>query len=270
MPRKNDELATNKPGQLQQKEAAKPLSVFWDTLKDGTQGPEMVAIPTGEFRMGSLPGTGVTDEHPIHDVRIVKAFAMGRYEVSFDEYDHYVRATGAKSPDDKGWGRGKRPVINVSWQDAVAYAQWLSEQAGKHYRLPTEAEWEYAARAKTETSFWWGDEIGKNRANCDGCGSQWDKKQTAPVGSFQANPWGLYDTAGNVWEWVADCYHDNYQNAPSDGGEWKYQSDCQSAQGVIRSGSWGFVPAYLRSSDRHWGLRDSWNYTLGFRLARDL
>src|SRR5919106_5183579 len=154
-------------------------------------GPEMVVIPQGEFRMGDIQGSGSADERPVHMVHIPRPFAMGRYAIIFDEYDLFAQATGREQPADKGWGRGRRPVINVSWKEAVAYAAWLSEQTGKRYRLPTEAEWEYAARAGTETAYWWGNEIGTNRANCDGCGSPWGGQQTAPVGSFQPNPWGL-------------------------------------------------------------------------------
>jgi formylglycine-generating enzyme required for sulfatase activity len=181
--------------------ALKPGSIFRDTLRDGSPGPEMVSIPRGEFRMGDIQGSGDADERPVHSVRIPRPFAMGRYEVTFYEYDVFARLMmtnrgwlarlmGRGLPGDEGWGRGRRPVINISWEDARAYAQWLSEQTGKRYRLPTEAEWEYAARAGTETAYWWGDEVGKNRANCAGCGSQWDDKQTAPVGSFASNPWG--------------------------------------------------------------------------------
>jgi hypothetical protein len=159
----------------------------------------MIGIQRGEFRMGDIQGSGSADEQPVHSVRIPRPFAMGRYEITFDEYDVFARLTGRALLPDQGWGRGRRPVINVSWDDAVAYTKWLSEQTGKRYRLPTEAEWEYAARAGTEMIYWWGDEVGeKNRANCDGCGSRWDNKQTAPVGSFASNPWGLYD-------WWATC-----------------------------------------------------------------
>src|SRR5438874_738666 len=152
----------------------------------------MVSIPRVKFRMRDIQGSGDADERPVHLVLIPRPFAMGRYEVTFEEYDVFARATGREQLADRGWGRGHRPVINVSWEDAVAYAKWLSQQTGKRYRLPTEAEWEYAARVGTETAYWWGNEVGKNRANCDGYGgSQWDNKQTAPVGSFQPNPWGL-------------------------------------------------------------------------------
>jgi formylglycine-generating enzyme required for sulfatase activity len=245
-------------------EAIKPLTVFQDTLKDGTLGPKMVWMPTGQFRMGDLTGNGLTNDLPVHTVKITQAFAIGQYEVTFDEYDKFAQATQRKLPDDKGWGRGNRPVINISWRDAVAYAQWLSAQTGKPYRLPTESEWEYAARAGTETDYWWGNELGKNRAHCWDCGSQWDNKQTAPVGSFPANAWGLYDTAGNVWEWAQDCYQDNYNGSPTDGTAW--QKD-KCARQVIRGGSWGGDSGSVRSA--HSGkygpdLRDN---DIGCRLA---
>jgi formylglycine-generating enzyme required for sulfatase activity len=175
--------------------------VFRDRLKDGSLGPEMVWIPAGSFRMGDLQGGGNKDEKPIHQVSVDR-FAMGRYEVTFAEYDKFAQATGREKPSDEGWGRGNRPVINVSWHEATAYAKWLSQQTGQQYRLPTEAEWEYAARAGKTTKYWWGNQIGSNKANCSNssCGDR--LKYTAPVGSFAPNPFKLYDTAGNVWEWV--------------------------------------------------------------------
>jgi len=252
-------------------------------LRDGSPGPEMVSIPRGEFRMGDIQGSGDAGEQPVHLVRIPRPFAMGRYEVTFDEYDVFARLTGHASPADKGWGRGRQPVINVSWEDAVAYAGWLSQQTGQQYRLPTEAEWEYAARAGTKTTYWWGDEVGKNRANCNGCGSQWDgSMQTAPVGSFAPNPWGLYDTVGNVVEWVQDCWHLSYKGAPKDGSKvWGEDGDCSASDirsGVacdcsrrgVRGGSWYHVPRNARLAKRLWFHPDPGEDILGFRLARDL
>ena len=164
--------------------------------------PEMVVIPGGRFRMGCVSGRDCYDrEHPVHEVR-VESFELSKYEVTFEEYDRFTTATGRVRARDEGWGRGRRPVISVSWEDAVAYTRWLSEQTGEQYRLPSEAEWEYAARAGTETAYSWGNEIGSNRANCYKCGSQWDGKQTAPVGSFRPNGWGLHDMHGNIFEWV--------------------------------------------------------------------
>ena len=180
-------------------------AVFRDALKSGGEGPQMVVLPTGSFQMGS-PATETgrwNNEGPVRTVTISRRIAMGRYEVTFADYDRFAEAKFfTRRPDDEGWGRGRRPVINVSQKDAKAYAAWLSAQTGKTYRLPSESEWEYAARAGTRTLYSWGDEIGVNRANCRGCGSEWDDEQTAPVGRFTANAFGLYDLHGNVWEWV--------------------------------------------------------------------
>lgn len=195
-----------------------PGTVFRDALKDGGKGPEMVVLPTGSFRMGDMNGGGERNEKPVRTVTIKHSIAMGKYEVSFEEYDRFALATGAAKPDDEGGGRSKQPVIHVSWNGAKAYAAWLSKQTGKRYRLPSEAEWEYAARAGTTTEYTWGNEIGRNRANCDRCGSQWDGRRTAPVGSFAANAFGLHDMHGNLWELVEDCWHRNYKKgAPTDG-----------------------------------------------------
>jgi formylglycine-generating enzyme required for sulfatase activity len=244
---------------------------YWDETVDGSLSitePAMVDISEGSFQMGGSDGE--IDEKPAHRVAL-KAFRMGRYEVTFDEYDQFAIATGRRLLEDEGWGRGKRPVIHISFEHALAYAKWLSKETGKQFRLPTEAEWEYAARAGTGTDFWWGLDIGTNRANCQRCGSVWDNKQTAPVGSFEANPWGLNDTAGNVAEWVADCYHGNYQDAPSGGNSpWQEESRCESGLRVIRGGSWGSYPTTLRSAYRH-GYGQDYRYNfLGFRLAQDL
>ena len=235
-----------------------------------TREPEMIPIKPGEFWMGSDPKLDPEvqkNEFPRHRIVIKKAFGIGKYEVTFDEYDTFALATGRKLPGDEGWARGRRPVINVSWQDAEAYAQWLSKQTGRRYRLPTEAEWEYAARAGTETAYWWGAKLRKGLANCDGCGSRWDYKQTAPVGSFKPNPFGLHDTAGNVYEWVQDCWHDNYEGAPKNGLEWKTK---ECAQRVIRGGSWFGRPGGVRSAYRGGFIPDGRIYYVGFRLVQDL
>lgn len=229
--------------------------------------PEMVKLPGGPFQMGCVSSLACgDDEKPVHSVTI-KPFAIGQYEVTFAEYDQFAAATGRPLPGDQGWGRGSRPVINVSWRDTVAFAQWLSKRTGKRYHLPTEAEWEYAARAGTETKYWWGDDLQQGStvwANCDGCGSTWDNKQTAPVGSFAANEFGLYDTAGNVWEWTSSRYKD-YPYRDDDGRE-----DPESGgRCVIRGGSWGYRPRYLRSANRDGSDTGLRNDNLGFRLAED-
>ena len=243
--------------------------VFRDPFKSGGEAPEMIVVPGGSFKMGDVHGGGHKNDVPVHTVTIQKPFAIGRYEVTFGEYDQFAKATNRKLPDDQGWGRGRRPVIKVSWEDANAYAKWLSEQTGKRYRLPTEAEWEYAARAGKETNYWWGNDLIKGIANCNGCGSQWDSKQTAPVGSFKPNAFGLHDTAGNVWEWVEDCRHDEYKGAPTDGGAWLEESGGQCDQRVIRGGSWDSKPEYLRSATRLGTIADDRDNLIGFRLAQD-
>lgn len=258
-------------GARQERESKlKPGTVFHDKLKDGSQGPEMVVVPAGSFQMGDVQGGGEKDEQPMHAVRIQKPFAIGRFEVTFEEYDQFAKAANRQLPSDKGWGRGRRPVIDVSWEDAVDYAKWLSPKTGKHYRLPTEAEWEYAARAGTETAYWWGDEMISGMANCDDGSSKWSGKQTALVGSFKPNPFGLYDTAGNVSEWVEDCWHGSYEDAPTDGSAWKEEGSGHCGRRVTRGGSWCGVPEYLRSSNRDWTAADIRCNFIGFRLAQDL
>ena len=228
--------------------------------------PEMVVVAAGTYMMGSPETAG---EMPIHRVTIGEPFAVGKYEVTFAEWDACVADGGCYGhrPDDEGWGRGNRPVMNVDWNQAQTYAMWLSEKTGKVYRLLSEAEWEYVARAGSETAYSWGNEIGRNRANCGGCGSRWDGKQTAPVGSFAANAFGLHDVHGNVWEWVQDCWNDSYAGAPADGSAWE-QGDC-NARGA-RGGSWYIFPWYLRSASRAGTLFVDRNRYVGFRVARSL
>jgi formylglycine-generating enzyme required for sulfatase activity len=241
--------------------------VFRDRLKNGTDAPEMIVIPAGRFRMGDIQGKGTKDEQPVHEVHISRRFGMSRYEITFDQYDEFAKATGHGLPEDEDFGRGRRPVIRVSWNEAGDYAAWLSQQTGKRYRLPTEAEWEYAARAGTETVYWWGNEMKRGLANCIGCGSRWDRKGTGPVGSFKPNPFGLYDTAGNVTEWVQDCWHDNYQGAPSDGSAWEkeHNGDCD---GRVRRG--GNYIGDARSSSRGLFRAGARYRALGFRLVREI
>ena len=172
------------------------------------------------------------------------------------------------SPDDMGWGRGNRPVVEVSWVDARSYVAWLSAKTGESYRLLTEAEWEYAARAGTATRYSWGDAIGSGNANCDGCGSEWDGRQTVPAGSFSPNGFGLHDMHGNVWEWVEDNRHGNYIGAPADGSAWK--SGGRTEERVLRSGAWDYEPRDLRSATRtRSGMRNR-DSSDGFRVAKSL
>nr|WP_243448557.1 formylglycine-generating enzyme family protein [Candidatus Thiosymbion oneisti] len=260
-------------------EQNKPLTVFHDTLKDGSQGPAMVVIPGGSFQMGS-PTTEPErsdNEGPVHEVTL-RPFAMGRTEVTFAEYDRFAVARERKKPNDEDWGRGQRPVINVSWEDATAYAAWLSDQTGERYRLPTEAEWEYAARAGTRTPFWTGDCIHTDQANYDGdsdynnceAKTRVDRGQTVPAGSLPANPWGLHETAGNVREWTQDCWHGSYQGAPSDGSAWGQENGGDCGRRVTRGGGWNTHPRSLRSADRYRLPTDVALNFLGIRLARDL
>ena len=228
---------------------------------------EMVAIPDGTFRMGDLNGGGDDDERPVHSVT-VSDFKLGKYEVTFAQWDACVAdgGCGRYTPDDEGWGRGNRPVIHVSWDDVQGFIDWLNAKTGGNFRLPTEAEWEYAARAGSTTLYSWGNSIGHNRANCEECGSRWDADRTAPVGSFSANAWGLHDMHGNVWEWVQDCWNDSYVGVPSDSSAWT-SGDCSLR--VRRGGSWYNGPIDVRSANRYRTLRSEHGNLIGFRLAQD-
>ena len=249
-----------------------------DMFKECTRGcPEMVVVPSGAFLMGS-PGSEAkrnSDEDPQHPVTIAHAFAVGRFAVTFDEWDACVAdgGCGGNKPEDDGWGRGRRPAIYVSWDDAKAYLQWLSKKTGHEYRLLSEAEWEYVARAGTSTPFWWGSTITVGQANYDGSniyngGAKGASPgKTLPVGSFGANPFGLSEVHGNVWEWVEDCYNKSYVGAPSDGSAWR-TGDCDSR--VLRGGAWNSNPRMLRASFRYWNSSMfRFNY-VGFRVARTL
>lgn len=248
---------------VSEKDVTKPVLMrdFQDSLTSGGLGPMMVRIPAGSFDMGSPASSIRFDERPRHTVSL-GAFAIGKYEVSVSEYNRFVIATGrGKLP-----GKGKLPAVTVSWTDAVAYTQWLSQQTGQRYRLPSEAEWEYAASGGASTAYWWGPVLSQNRANCFGCGSLWDRQQPAPVGSFGANGFGLYDTAGNVLEWVQDCYHQNYQGAPSDGSVW-LGGDC--GYRIARGGAFDSVPDSIRHTKRSkFDPRVHLN-NLGFRVVRE-
>lgn len=235
------------------------------SFRDCPACPAMVKIPPGKFTMGEDVSSR---DKPVHPVSIVRPFAIGKYDVSFAEWDACAADGGCAGyhPDDFGWGRGRRPVINVSWNDAQAYATWLSRKTGKHYRLPSEAEFEYATRAGSTTAFWWGQDFVTGNANCDGCGTQWGNVETAPVGSFKPNAFGLYDMVGNVSKWVQDLWHDNYEGAPQDGSAWETGDPKRR---VLRSGSWFNNKGFMHSGYRNGDAPIVKNRKLGFRIARD-
>lgn len=253
-----------------------PGTVFRDI--DEPWCPEMVVIPEGSFVMGSPPDEEWHNpsEKPEHWVRFARPFtrpfALGIHPVTFDEFEHYCIEVGRQKPGDHGWGRGRRPVINVNVDDAEAYLNWLSKITGKYYRLPSEAEWEYACRAQTTTPFANGTTINTDQANYDGSDPYGDgktgvyRKQTTAVGSFPPNPFGLYDMHGNVWEWCADHWHDNYDGAPVDGSAWLEAGDPDRR--VLRGGSWLEFARHLRSACRfHHAPDERYNF-IGFRCAR--
>jgi formylglycine-generating enzyme required for sulfatase activity len=229
--------------------------------------PRMVVVPPGTFAMGS-PEDEVdrtAGEGPRHEVTIAHAFAISRSEVTFEQWDACVAAAACPTAVDS-WGRGTMPVIDVSWDGAKLYVAWLSHVTGKEYRLPTEAEWEYAARAGSSTRYAWGDEPGIGHANCNGCVSAWTL-QTAPVGSFQPNAFGLFDMQGNVWEWVEDVWHDSYEGAPTDGSAW---IEGDATYRVVRGASWHNEPELTRVAIRFKRHREVQFDTLGFRVARTI
>ncbi len=238
----------------------------WTVLKEINFGPTMVKLNGGSYIMGSNRNQVSSDQWPAHEVEI-RAFAISQTEVTFDDYDRFAQATGRKLPEDEGWGRGRRPVINVSWDDAVAYTKWLSERTGKRYRLPTEAEWEYAIRSGSDSTYWWGYQMKEGIANCFDCGTEWDRKSTAPVASFRPNNYGLHDMAGNVREWVMDCYFPNYSGAPLDGSAWT-ERGCKER--VVRGGAFDKTSDSMRSIWRgHFKPNSQFNFT-GFRVVLEL
>lgn len=248
--------------------------------------PEMTIIPSGSFVMGCQDGRDNVDgvkncgdkatetkfpsdtELPTHQVVFKQPFLLGKYEITFIEFDYFVWDHGSKLgisyPSDQKWGRHRMPVVNVSWKSATLYAKWLSEKTGKKYRLPTEAEWEYAARANTNLPFPWGKESGQGHANCRGCNELNPIQQTSPTGSFQENPFDLHDMHGNVWEWVQDCWYENYSGAVQDGTA-RDAKDCQYR--TLRGGSWRYDAYYMRSSYRNNYRFDKDSNRGGFRIA---
>ena len=254
--------------------------IDWDTLlprvffADCAECPEMVVIPAGEFTMGSPTSELYRGAEMQHRVTIPLPFALSKQEITFEQWDACVADSGCGGymPDDEGWGRGSRPVINVSWNDAKAYVEWLSRKNGQQYRLPSEAEWEYAARAGTTTPFWFGSTITTDQANFDGSSSTGlspkaaNRQKTLPVESFPANAFGLNDMHGNVWEWVEDCWHDEYTSqAPVDGSPW---TDPTCSGHVLRGGSWEDYSGDARSAARVGGATEDQFYSDGFRVAR--
>ncbi len=257
-------LADQRVAQLQEQPATAKAAPR--TFRDCPDCPEMVEVPAGRFLMGTADGDA--DEKPAHEVVIGKPFAVGKFEVTFAEWEACATDGGClknKTPNDEGWGKARRPVINVSWNDAKEYLTWLSGKTGKPYRLLTESEWEYAARAGTTTKYAFGDSIDKQQARFSG-GKQ-GIGQTVEVGSFAANAWGLYDMHGNVWEWVEDCYVPSYVEAPTDGSA-QFILGCGPR--VLRGGSWDYEPQDLRSAIRY-KLPPYYRVDeIGFRVAREL
>jgi formylglycine-generating enzyme required for sulfatase activity len=247
---------------------------FRDRLADGQPCPlcpEMVVVPAGEFRMGSPPNEPGRDKGETQiPVEIAHSFAVGKFAVTFDQWDACVADGGCNGyrPPDRDWGRGNRPVINVNWDDARAYAEWLSRKTGKTYRLLSEAEREYVTRAGTTTAFWWGPSITPERANYPGDGTKGEyRAQTMPVDSFEANPWGVFNVHGNVWEWTADCWNDSNIGNPGNGSA-RTTGDC--TQRVVRGGSWGSLEQFLRAAFHVGDASDVRYSNFGFRLARTL
>jgi len=238
---------------------------FQDTLKDGSKGPVMVWLPAGSFAMGS-PGTSTSkNERPRHNVK-VKKFAVSKYEITIAEYEKFAKATKRTMPDDLYMEHDTSPVVFIKWDDTYNYAKWLSEQTGHKYRVPSEAEWEYAASGGQDTPFWWGYEEKPGMAHCFTCGSQFDPRKPAKVGKFPPNQFGVYDTAGNVAEWVYDCWHETYDDAPTDGSVWE-GGDC--SQRDARGGSYISPQQSVRITKRDKFKSDSGYDHIGIRLARD-
>ncbi len=242
-----------------------PAREFRDRLASGGQGPQMVNIPAGSFEMGSGGLSTAVEERPRHTVRL-PAFAMSKYEITFAEYARFATATKRPLPDNLALDKETHPVVFTSWDDAHYYGKWLSRETGKRYRLPTEAEWEYAAAGGSETPYWWGFEFKQKMAHCFGCGTEFDPRKPTRVGRFMANPFGLYDTAGNVSEWVQDCYHLNYQNAPVDGSKWE-GGECSYR--ISRGGSYDSPPKSLRHAKRTRLKAVNVYSNVGIRLVRE-
>ena len=232
------------------------------SFKDCPECPEMVVLKKGTFIMG---GKVTDNEKPRHPVFIKKPFAISRYEITFDEWEACILGGGCKhNPHDHNWGRGRQPVMNIDFHMAEGYAKWLSKKTGKPYRLPSEAEWEYAARGGTTTEYWFGDDPGDGRINCRKCGTLWSGHRNAPVGQLEPNPFGLYDMHGNAYEWVADCWSPDYKGAPRDGSP-RLDGNCDIR--VIRGGSWYYFSRQSRSASRAKNGATVKSYWLSFRVV---
>lgn len=244
-----------------------PGAVFTNELPKGRTGPEMVIVPPGKFLMGDK---GASNTSPVRTVRIKQPFAVSRYEITYADFDLFTKATNRKAVADNGWGRGSRPVTNISWQDAKDYTRWLKKITGKKYRLLTEAEWEYTARSGKQAAFWW-DGSASGNANCKkGCDSSFSgffSAKTAPVGSYSSNRFGLYDTAGNIAEWTADCYQDHYLGAPKDGSAVEVNNCLKRS---VRGGSFKNNTKGITNHARSAAGMNSTRNDLGFRVAVDL
>ena len=244
-----------------------------EPISDCAQCPEMVVVPAGSFLMGSPDSEPqrLEREGPQHVVTIRQPFAIGKYEVTFDEWDACVAARACKDQvlRDRGWGRGRRPVILISWNEAQTYAAWLSSVTGKHYRLPSESEWEYAARAGTTTAFYTGSTISTKQANFNGSGSDSGeyRMQTLPVGTFPPNAFGLHDIHGNVEEYTEDCWNPNFDTLQRDGSAW-LEANCERR--TQRDGDWKHKSGNARSAMRYWVHPDYGRDTFGLRIARDI
>ncbi|MFC5478703.1 formylglycine-generating enzyme family protein [Massilia suwonensis] len=231
-------------------------------IRDCQSCPVLVSLPAGTFTMGN--NASDPSERPAHQVVIDAPFAIGKFEVTVQEWNACVTANGCARIAQADAGP-TAPMRDVSWEDAQQYVKWIGLVSGKPYRLPTEAEWEFAARGGSAAPYWWGDRMAAGKANCKDCGQPWHAERPANVGSFGANGFGLHDTSGSVWEWVADCWHNNFKGAPNDGAAWE-EAGCR--QRVIRGGSWREGAAYMVASTRFKydaGVRQSQN---GFRVAR--
>ncbi len=254
-------------------QALKPKDTFRECAAEQGKDycPQMTVVPAGTFMMGSPASEAGHNptEMPQHKVTIANPFAVSKFEITFDEWDTCVVYGDCRQDiDDSGFGRGQQPVIGVNLIDAESYVAWLSKMTGKQYRLLSEAEYEYAARAGTQTAYPWGDEIGARNANCDRCGSPLGGIQTMPVASFAPNAFGLHNMVGNVWVWTSDCVHDNYQGAPEDGSAWVEGGNCNGRQ--VRAGSWPDSPLALRSAQRNAFVTGRHGNALGLRMGRTL